>query len=92
MPEPTIVTLSPEIVAELEPVAAESRQTIEAVVNTAIAEYLRHREKRPLRDQLAQQYEQLAAMWNELADDIAEEEWLAVENEALRHFEKSLDE
>ena len=43
-----------------------------------------------MRELLAKQYDELAAMWNELAEDPAEERWLAVENEALMKFEKSL--
>lgn len=87
----TTVALSPQVLSELEPLAAETHESIEAIVNEAIAEYLRLWKKRRRREQLAQEYEELAAMWKELAEDIAEEKWLPVENEALLKFEKSLN-
>ena len=85
------VTLSPQILSELEPIIAETHENIEAIVNVAMAEYLRLWKKRKSREQLAKQYEELAAMWNELAEDVADEKWLPVENEALSKFEKALD-
>jgi predicted transcriptional regulator len=89
--ETRTITLSPDIVAELEPLAAENHISLEAAVNIAIAEYLRQREHRPTDGQLAQQYDELAEIWRELAADMAGEQWLAVENEALSHFEEALD-
>ena len=90
------ITLSPQILSDLEPVIAETHENVEAIVNSAMAEYLRLWKKRKLREQLAKQnlakqYEELAAMWNELAEDVADEKWLPVENEALSKFEKALD-
>ena len=76
--------------AELEPIRAETHESLELLVNAAITEYLRLWKKRKLRELLAKQYEELAAMWNELAEDLAEERWLAVENESLMKLEKSL--
>lgn len=78
------VTLSPENVAELEPLAAETHESFETIVNDALAEYVRLWERRKMREQLARQYEELAAMWDELAEDLASEKWLPVENEALQ--------
>jgi predicted transcriptional regulator len=85
------VTLSPELVSELTPVAAETNESLEALVNAAVAEYVRLWEQRRLRDQLAQQYDELASMWNELEDDLAGEKWLVVENEALADTDNSPD-
>ena len=84
------VTLSPELAAELEPLAAETHATIESIVNTAVAEYLRLREKGRSREQLAEQYDELAAMRKELVGDLADGKWLHVENEALLQFAKTL--
>lgn len=90
MSEPVTVTLSPEILSDLEPVVAETRESIETIVNGAVAEYLRQWERRRMREQLVVQYDELAAMWDELAEDLADERWLPVENEALLQFEREL--
>ncbi len=90
MSETLTITLSPKVLAELEPIRAETHESLELLVNAAITEYLRLWKKRKLRELLAKQYEELAAMWNELAEDLAEERWLAVENESLMKLEKSL--
>ena len=44
-----------------------------------------------LREQLAQDYDGLAAMYNELADELADEVWLPIENEALSRTERSVE-
>ena len=75
MSHSTTITISAQVLAELEPVAAESHESIEAIVNAAIAEYLRALKKRQWREQLAKQYEELAATWKELTEDLAEEKW-----------------
>lgn len=90
MSQSITITISAQVLAELEPAAAESHESIEAIVNAAIAEYLRALKKRQWREQLAKQYEELAAMWKELAEDLAEEKWLVVENDSLSKFEQSL--
>jgi hypothetical protein len=41
-----------------------------------------------LDNQLARDYQVLAEMWDELADDLAVEQWLILENEALLSVEK----
>ncbi len=40
-----------------------------------------------LKEKLAADYELLAASYDELADELADEIWLAPENEALQHTE-----
>lgn len=90
MPETLTITLSPKVLADLEPIRAETHESLELIVNAAIAEYLRLWKKHKLREFLAKQYDELAVMWNELAEDLAEERWLSVENEALLKLEKSL--
>jgi hypothetical protein len=91
MSQPTTVTLSPQVVSQLEPIIAETRESVEVLVNTAVVEYLRTRHRRRLRAQLSYQYRQLSEMWHELADDVADERWLLAENEALSKFEQSPD-
>ena len=90
MSESLTITLSSRVLSEIKPLQAETQESIELIVNTAIEEYLRAWKKRKLREQLAKQYDELAAMWDELAEDLATERWLAVENEALVKFEKAL--
>lgn len=84
------ITLSPKLLSEIEPLAVETHQSIDAIVNAAVIDYLRLMRKRKLREQRAKQYAELAAMWHELAEDIADEKWLPVENESLHKFEKRL--
>ncbi len=83
-------TLTLVVTPEIEAIASETHTTVEAVVYEAIATYLRLREKLKLREQLRQEYQALAALWHELADDLAHDQWLTVENEALTKLEKSL--
>lgn len=90
MSEMIKVTLSSQILSELEPIATETHKSVETIVNEAIVEYLRLWQKRKLRVQLAKEYEDLALMWNELIEDLADEKWLPIENEALLQFEKGL--
>jgi len=78
MSQTLILTIDPEI----EAIASETQTTVDVVVHEAIATYLRVRAKLKLRQRLAQEYQALAAMWHELADDL-DERWLVVENEAL---------
>jgi hypothetical protein len=45
----------------------------------------------PLQEQLARDYDDLAALYAELATELADEMWLPVENEALLHTERGGD-
>ena len=90
MSQTMTIILSAELLSELEPLAAETHESIESIVNTAVAEYLRLREKGRSREQLAEQYDELAAMRKELVGDLADGKWLHVENEALLRFAKTL--
>jgi len=91
MSQTAVVSLSPKTISELEPIAIETHESIQAIVDVAVTEYLRQWKKRKLREQLSKQYQELAMMWNEFSEDLASEKWLPVENEALLKFEKSLD-
>lgn len=83
MSETLTITISPKVLSEIQPLQAETHESVELIVNAAIMEYLRHWKKRKLREQLAKQYDELSAMWDELAEDLASERWLLVENEAF---------
>jgi glutathione S-transferase len=91
MSQNTVVSLSPQLLAELEPMLAETHASLETVVSAAVTAYLRQWEKRALREQLAREYDELAAMWPELEQDLGDGQWLVVENEALEHLEKALE-
>jgi hypothetical protein len=60
------------------------------VVNEAITIYLQTYAERKLRERLETEYRALAEMWPELSADLADDQWLSVENDALDKFEKSL--
>ncbi|MBI4768832.1 MAG: hypothetical protein HY784_00055 [Chloroflexi bacterium] len=70
MSQTTTITLPPRTVAQLEPLPAETHESLEAIVNYAIADYVRSWEKRALRERLAREYDELAAMWDELGEDV----------------------
>jgi predicted transcriptional regulator len=90
MSEMLTINISPKVLSEIEPLQAETHQSVESIVNVAITEYLRQWKKRKLREQLAKQYDELTTMWDELAEDLAAERWLMVENEALLKIERTL--
>lgn len=48
--------------------------------------------QRTLKERLAADYDLLAANYDELADELADETWLPAENEALQHIEGTSDE
>jgi hypothetical protein len=76
---------------EVEQIASEQHTSVEAVVNEAIATYLQTYAERKLRERLETDYRALAAAWPELSADLANEQWLSAENDALDKLEKSLD-
>ena len=51
-------------------------------------EYSQSLQTHQIREQLAQDYDALAAMYDELADELADEVWLPLENEALSRTER----
>jgi hypothetical protein len=74
---------------EVEQIASEQHTSIEAVVNEAVATYVQIYAERKLRERLATDYRALTEMWPELSVELANEQWLLVENEALDNLEKS---
>ena len=47
--------------------------------------------RHPFQEQLARDYDDLAALYAELATELADEVWLPVENEAMLHIERDRD-
>lgn len=84
-------TLTFTVRPEVEQIANEQHTSVEAVVNEAITTYLQTYAERKLRERLETDYRALAEAWPELSADLAHDQWLSVENEALDKFEKSLD-
>ncbi len=79
-----------EIITALEILPLESLKLL-----TEFATFLRDRmapDKVSLERQLAQDYEALAMMYTELADETSDEIWLPLENETLAQVEGVADE
>jgi hypothetical protein len=51
-------------------------------------EYSQSLPSHQIRERLAQDYDELAAMYDELAGELADEAWLPLENEALARTER----
>jgi len=56
-------------------------------------EFLRFKAQKaePLQERLARDYDELTALYDELAAELADEIWLPLENEALLRIEKDMD-
>jgi restriction endonuclease Mrr len=63
------------------------RQRVEQTDTDASARYSQSMPSHKLRERLAQDYDDLAAMYDELADELADEVWLPLENEASSRTE-----
>ena len=63
------------------------RQRVEQTDTDALARYSQSMPSHQLREQLARDYDELAAMYEELAEELADEIWLPLENEALSRTE-----
>jgi hypothetical protein len=75
---------------EVEQIASEQHTSIETVVNEAVATYVQTYTEWKRRERLETDYRALTEMWPELSAELANEQWLLVENEALDNLEKSL--
>jgi hypothetical protein len=60
------------------------------MMNEAITTHLQTYAERKLRERLETDYRALADVWPELSADLASDQWLPVENDALDKLEKSL--
>ena len=89
MAETITITLPEELTAEIKPLLRKSNVDLETFVHRAIQAYVAALRQRRIQEQLAHDYEALAAMYDELAAELADEVWLPLENEALLHTEKA---
>jgi hypothetical protein len=81
-----VIKLPGDVVAEIETVRAGV--DVEAFVHQAIHSYVESLLEEKLPQRLDRDYDELAAMYAELASDLADELWLPSENGALLQTEK----
>ncbi len=62
---------------------------LDSFVQQAVRAYITAVRPRALQQQLARDYDALAVMYSELADELADETWLPAENAALLRTEQS---
>ncbi len=85
------IIISERLTAEIQSIIDETHIPFEDFVHQALMAYLQAWKRRKLQTQLEQEYEDLAAMYDELAAELADETWLPLENETLLHFEQNLE-
>ena len=83
--EPTIVRLPDYLVTEIELLRGD--RDMEDFVCQAVQAQIQAVHRHSLQEQLARDYDGLAALYDELAGELADETWLPLENEALLHTE-----
>ncbi len=84
-----VIELSSDIVAEIEQVRGDTE--LEGFVYQAVHAYVTALRNQQVQEQLARDYDELAAIYPELAADLADELWLPAENEVLLQIEKDAD-
>ena len=89
MAETIIIKLPEELEAELMPLLQQTHTSLNTFIYQAIRAYVTAQQNNQIREQLARDYDALAAMYDELAADLADEVWLPWENEALLRTEQS---
>lgn len=82
------VTLPSELVAEIESLLLQSDLDLDTFVCQIVQSYVAKSQQRQIQEQLARDYDELAAMYDELADELADKIWLPAENEALLQTEE----
>jgi len=88
MAETITVKLSEELGAELMPLLQQTHTDLNTFVYRAIRAYVTDLRSHQTEERLARDYDALAAMYDELAVELADEVWLPRENEALLHTEQ----
>jgi len=88
MPELITITLPGDLVAEVEPLLQQSDMDLDTFVRRIVQAHITALQQRRIQERLARDYDELAAMYDELATELADEVWLPLENEALLHTEK----
>ena len=81
----TLIRLPQYLVAKIEAIGAG--HNVEHFVEQAVQTYVQSLQHHYLTVQLAQQYNELAASYAEIADELADDLWLSSENEALDRTE-----
>jgi len=84
----TLVKLPGSLVTEIQ--TAQPGANLERFVRQAVRAYITTTRRRKLQQQLARDYDALAAIYGELTDELADEIWLPAENAALLHTEKGM--
>ncbi len=80
-PNTVVVQIPSQLVAEIEAVATGT--DLESFVFQAIQSYLEAVRRHQWLEQLAKDYDELATIYSELTDELTDEVWLPLENEAL---------
>ena len=80
-PDTAVVELSSDIDAEIEQVRGDTE--LEGFVYQAVHAYVTTLRNQQVQEQLARDYDELAAIYPELAADLADDVWMPLENEAL---------
>lgn len=83
---PKVIELPSDLVAQINTVLSDT--SIENFVYQAIKTYTDTMRRRQEETQLAADYDQLAIIYDELAEELADEVWLPLENEALLRLEE----
>ncbi len=82
-----LIRLPGALVTEIQ--GAQPGVSVDSFVREAVRSYIAAGQQRRLQKQLAQDYDDLAAMYAELGDELADEVWLPAENAALLQTEKA---
>jgi len=81
MPELITITLPGDLVAEVEPLLQQSDMDLDTFVRRIVQAHITALQQRRIQERLARDYDELAAMYDELATELADEVWLPLENE-----------
>jgi len=84
----TLVKLPGSLMTEIQGVQPDVN--LDSFVRQAVRAYIAAARRRKLQQQLAKDYVALAAMYSELAAELADEVWLPVENAALLRTEQGI--
>ncbi|MBM4456456.1 MAG: hypothetical protein FJ011_01620 [Chloroflexi bacterium] len=84
----TLVKLPDSLVTEIQGV--QPGVNLDSFVRQAVRAYITAARRRALQQKLAKDYDALAAMYSELADELADEVWLPAENAALLRTEQGI--
>ncbi|MBK6429974.1 MAG: hypothetical protein WAW03_21725 [Anaerolineae bacterium] len=84
----TLVKIPGALVTEIRSVQPDAN--LDSFIHQAVQAYITAGRRRQLPQQLARDYDALAAMYSELSAELSDEVWLPAENAALLQTEKNL--